>query len=72
MKPTWHRADGMISGTDDPTPGTLNIYWNYNLCCWSFGVRFEPDPCWFSLYLDFGPIELSFTYWRTYGAVIRE
>jgi hypothetical protein len=72
MKPKWHRADWTLLDSGEERDGTLSIYLKYDLRCWTFGVRFEHDPCWYDLHIEVGPIEFSFCYWRTYVAVLTE
>jgi len=69
MKPTWHRADWTLVDCNS-REGTVSVFLMYNIGCWTFGARFEHDPCWFSLHIEVGPVEVSICYWRRHGAVI--
>jgi hypothetical protein len=62
MKATWYQAEAYFFNSHDP--GTVTIFLKYDLRCWSFGLRFEPDECWYSMHLDFGPLEMELCYWR--------
>ena len=67
---SWHRAEFTLRDSGDDREGTVSAYLRYDLCVWTFGLRFEPDPCWYDFHIDVGPIELSFIYWRRYVAVL--
>lgn len=67
MKATWNRANIELFGAKkEAGPNTASVYLDYDLRSWTFGLRFENDPSWYGLHLDFGPVSLSFIYWRTY------
>lgn len=70
MKATWHKAQWALRDAGDDRAGTVSIYCDYDLRSWTFGLRFEPDPCWFDFHLDLGPISLSVIYWRYHVAVL--
>lgn len=63
MEPNWHRISTTLLDRDD-REGTLSVFFEYNLGHWTIGPRIEIDHSWFDLSLDFGPLELSFVYWR--------
>lgn len=62
MKPTWYRAETSIGKTHKP--GYATAFLKYDLRCWTVGIRFYPDDCWFSFYFDLGPVEIEICYWR--------
>lgn len=62
MQATWYRISTGLN--TDAKPGTVSLFFDYNLCNWTFGSSIEPDPCWISLHIVLGPIDLSLTYWR--------
>lgn len=63
---TWNRAEFALLDRENSRSGTLSIYCKWDICNWSFGFRFEPDPGWYELNIDIGPISFSFCYWRVY------
>lgn len=69
MKPTWTRVSTTIYG-DSHDPGTVSIFFDYDLRCWLFGVSSDLDPSWYDFKISIGPIGLSFMYWRTYVALL--
>lgn len=64
MKPKWHRVSTTLCGNRDQTPGTVTVFFDYNLLNWTFGLHFENDGCWRDMHLHFGPFSFSFCYWR--------
>jgi hypothetical protein len=70
MKRKWHLAEFTLVDRGHDREGTASVYLKYDLACWTFGFRFEHDPCWYDFHIDLGPIELSICYWRTFVAVI--
>ena len=63
MKPTWYRVSTSFDSNDQKT-GSITVYFDYDLRCWMFGFTFERDLCWYDLKISFGPIGISFMYWR--------
>ena len=63
MEPSWHRVSITLLDRD-PREGTISVFFDYNLGNWIIGPRVEVDPCWLDLNIDFGPIAISFVYWR--------
>jgi len=76
---TWYHAQWILfdmaarrvrfDGTED-RESTVSVYLDYDIGSWSFGVRFQPDPCWYDFNLDLGPLSLSAIYWRKPVAVL--
>jgi len=67
MKPTWHRVNATIFGRSHD-PGTLSLFFDYNLLNWTFGICVQPDNLWTTVYIELGPIVFDFTYWRIEAA----
>jgi hypothetical protein len=63
VKPTWHRVNTTLVGRSH-APGTVSVFFDYNLCNWSFGLDFEPDHLWTAVYFKLGPVSFEVTYWR--------
>lgn len=63
MKATWCRVSTTLFDRDQ-RPGTVTVFFDYDLRCWLFGVSLDPDPSWYDLKFSFGPIGLSLNYWR--------
>jgi len=65
MRATWYHAQWpLLDVGDAQRDGSVSVFLDYNLGSWTFGVRFEPDPCWYDINLDLGPFSLSAIYWR--------
>lgn len=65
MKATWHRISATLFDRDQ-RPGTITIFFDYDLGNWVFGWRLDQDPCWYDLSIEIGPFRLSFNYWRVW------
>ncbi len=63
MDNKWHRAAGGWFGQDSE-PGTVTLFWNWDLLDWTFGLRLEDDPSWRDVHFHFGPISFDICYWR--------
>lgn len=70
MKAQWHRAEATLFDRGEQREGTVSVFLKYDICCWTFGIRFEHDQSWYDFHIDFGPIELSICYWRRYVAML--
>lgn len=68
MKQTWYRAETSVGRTHEQ--GTMTVFLKYDLRCWTFGLRFEPDDSWLSLHIELGPFEVEACYWRRYVCVL--
>ena len=65
MKTRWNRASITLAG-DNQEAGSVSVFFDYDLRCWLFGLSFDVDDSWYDMKVSFGPIGLSFTYWRRY------
>lgn len=69
MKPTWYRISATLFN-DTQEPGTVTVFFDYDIRVWVVGIRFDPDPSWYSLHFELGPISISFDYWRRYVSML--
>jgi hypothetical protein len=68
-EPNWHHANIAILDRES-REGTVSVFLDYDLARWTFGVRFEHDPCWYGIVIEAGPVSLTFDYWRRWQRIV--
>jgi hypothetical protein len=67
MKSRWWKTEWILRDSNN-TPREILIVLDYDLRSWLFGLSWDSDPCWHDVVMEFGPLRLTFTYFRIYVA----
>jgi len=67
MEATWYRNTGTVVSTGEEKPGSVSIFYDYDLGNWTIGLRTDIDPCWYDLTIQTGPISICLMYWRSHS-----
>lgn len=71
MKPTWRRVSTTFFGRQHE-PGTVSLFFDYNLASWFIGFAFSNDESWRDLWIQIGPFCFTLTYWRRYAVDLND